>query len=169
MEQHEDDLPILEAGFFYGYNESVTYHTGERVKSEVVDGWMNGGQDGIEKNYCYVGAYITTSRGTVTVGPKYIDENSELMPQPKELSLSYNNRYVKAVCSIDYRGTTLPIKKVGFHYGTYASASTFIECEVSNGSFEASIPVSGWSFCYVYAVVETSKGRKLSETKEIRF
>jgi len=72
VEQHDNDLPILECGFFYGYTESVTYNTGTLVESRVVDGWMNGEKDGIEKNYCYVGAYITTSQGTQTIGPKYV-------------------------------------------------------------------------------------------------
>lgn len=52
VEQHEDDLPILESGFFYGFNERITYNTGERIQSEVADGWMNGDRDGIENNYC---------------------------------------------------------------------------------------------------------------------
>lgn len=72
VEQHEDDLPILECGFFYGFNESVTYNTGKRFKSEVVDGWMNASRDGIEEDYCYVGAYLTTSQGTITIGPQYV-------------------------------------------------------------------------------------------------
>lgn len=169
VEQHDDDLPILECGFFYGFNESVTYNTGKRIKSEVADGWMNGSQDGIENKNCYVGAYITTSRGTKTVGPQYVEDNSIPMPKPKGLKLSYNKPFVKATCNIDYDGTTFPIKEVGFYYGTYASAVSYIKCEVVNNSFQASIPVSGWSFCYVYAVVQSSKGRKKSETVEIRF
>lgn len=72
VEQHDDDLPILEAGFFYGFKENITYDTGIRVESSIVDGQFSCEQGGIENNYCYVGAYITTSRGTVTIGPKYV-------------------------------------------------------------------------------------------------
>lgn len=71
VEQHDDDLEIIECGFFYGSNEKVTYSTGGVIKSKVVDGWMSGSKDGMDEHYCYVYGYITTSRGMVTVGPKY--------------------------------------------------------------------------------------------------
>ena len=35
IEYHEDDLPILEVGFFYGDNEGVTYNTGTKIKCTV--------------------------------------------------------------------------------------------------------------------------------------
>lgn len=174
IEHHEDDLPILEVGFFYGDNEGVTYNTGTKIKCTVsgnvftTEGISNFLSDNMR--YCYVGAYITTSRGTVTIGPEYIDNSDYVpMPKPEGLSLSYSKPYVKARCNIDYSGTEYSIKKVGFYYGTYSSAVSFIECEVVNGSFQASIPVTGWSFCYVYAAVQSSKGTKYSETKEIHF
>lgn len=71
VEQHDNDLEIIECGFFYGYTENVTYYTGEVVKSRITDGWMDAEFGRIDKNYCYVYGYITTSRGMVTVGPKY--------------------------------------------------------------------------------------------------
>ena len=55
IEYQEDVLPILEVGFFYGdkfSSSSIGVYSGERVK------------------YSYVGAYITTSRGTATIGPE---------------------------------------------------------------------------------------------------
>lgn len=72
VEQHENDLPILEAGFFYGLNKNVTYETGERIKANVIDGKFDCEHGGINQDYFYIGAYITTSRGTVTIGPKYV-------------------------------------------------------------------------------------------------
>lgn len=79
IEYHDDDLPILETGFFYGKDSKVNYDTGERVKTD----WSNSNFStsnillfsDYDNNlaYYYVGAYITTSRGTVIVGPKYVE------------------------------------------------------------------------------------------------
>lgn len=74
IEYHDDDLPILEAGFFYGDNPQVTYNTGKRVICEIRNNNFSsssiGSYSGEQAIYSYVGAYITTSRGTVTIGPK---------------------------------------------------------------------------------------------------
>lgn len=73
IEYHDDDLPILEVGFFYGDNSKVTYDTGKRVKSKVSNNGFSsseiGSYSGENVIYSYVGAYITTSRGTITTGP----------------------------------------------------------------------------------------------------
>lgn len=81
IEFHDDDLPILETGFFYGKESNVNFNTGERV----ITNWSSNKfqtndistfyDDNSNNNisYCYVGAYITTSRGTVTVGPTYVE------------------------------------------------------------------------------------------------
>lgn len=74
VEQHDNDLPILEAGFFYDeYNGKVTYDNGKRVKATVTEGRFSCQQDGIKDGHCYIGAYITTSQGTVTIGPELIE------------------------------------------------------------------------------------------------
>lgn len=83
IEYHDDDLPILEVGFFYGDNSNVTYSTGERVISTIRNDGSSFLSDNVpfywedvpweSKGYCYVGAYITTSRGTVTIGPIYVE------------------------------------------------------------------------------------------------
>lgn len=79
IEYHDDDLPILDVGFFYGNNSKVNFDTGERVRTD----WSSSNFSTSEillfpdynnnLAYCYVGAYITTSRGTVTVGPNYVE------------------------------------------------------------------------------------------------
>lgn len=75
IEYHDDDLPILEVGFFYGDNEGVTYNTGKHVVCEIQNNRFTSskigsysGEDRVK--YSYVGAYITTSRGTKTIGPE---------------------------------------------------------------------------------------------------
>lgn len=81
IEFHDDDLPILETGFFYGKSSNVNYDIGERVKVE----WSGNKFEtyyGIpiyfdtdnQLSYCYVGAYITTSKGMVTIGPKRVEK-----------------------------------------------------------------------------------------------
>lgn len=79
IEFHDDDLPILEAGFFYGKNSNVNYETGERIKTNWSSNRFQTSEistfydEDNKKSYCYVGAYITTSRGTVIVGPEYVE------------------------------------------------------------------------------------------------
>ena len=74
IEYHEDDLPILEVGFFYGDNEGVTYNTGKHVKCDIKNNKFSSSSIGVYSGervkYSYVGAYITTSRGTATIGPE---------------------------------------------------------------------------------------------------
>lgn len=74
IEYHDDDLTIIEAGFFYGDNPGVTYDTGKRVVGVIKNNKFTSSSIGSyyeeERIYTYVGAYITTSRGTVTIGPE---------------------------------------------------------------------------------------------------
>lgn len=79
IEFHDDDLSILEVGFFYGDNSKVNYDTGKRINTNWSNSRFSTSQISAISNhegnlfYCYVGAYITTSRGTVTIGPKYVE------------------------------------------------------------------------------------------------
>lgn len=168
VEQHEDDLPILESGFFYGFNERITYNTGERIQSEVADGWMNGNRDGIENNYCYVGAYITTSRGTVTIGPKYVISD----PKISEFSGRIENNSL--IVSAYLMGG--PVLEVGFFYGwekdiTYNTATHLKVVSEDGKNFRATIEFdknhSGYDYIYAGAYFLTENGVTTTSTQQI--
>lgn len=70
LTRHDNDLPVIEAGFFYGSSSTTTFETGRRIVGVISDATLMGNISDLEIDATYyIGAYVTTAAGTLTSGP----------------------------------------------------------------------------------------------------